>query len=118
VPNSGKVYDRCGICGGDGELCTLKYELSVSTQSFCVGLDVVVQWVAPINHSATDSVAVYSKTNDTVIDQYAFFFVFLALYLASPRLLFLFSQAVQVLSSAVAVPGHHYSLVRQIKTVW
>jgi hypothetical protein len=71
VPNSGKVYDRCGICGGDGQLCVLDYQLRASRNSFCSGLDVVVKWVAPINHSATDSITFFSKTNGSTIDQCA-----------------------------------------------
>jgi hypothetical protein len=69
VPNSGKVYDQCGICGGDGQLCILDYKLTASRNSFCDGLDLVVRWVAPINHTGFDSVVFFSKTNNSVIDQ-------------------------------------------------
>ena len=69
VPNSGKVYDQCGICGGDGHLCVLDYKLTASRNSFCDGLDLLVQWTAPINHTEFDSVVFFSKTNNSVIDQ-------------------------------------------------
>jgi hypothetical protein len=75
VPNSGKVVDSCGICGGDGRLCVLDYQLQSSRQNFCLGLDVVVKWVAPINHSASDSVTFFSKTNGSTIDQCVAFFI-------------------------------------------
>ena len=69
VPNSGKVYDQCGICGGDGHLCVLDYKLTASRNSFCDGLDLLVQWTAPINHTEFDSVVFFSKTNNSIIDQ-------------------------------------------------
>jgi hypothetical protein len=69
VPNSGKVYDRCGICGGNGQLCVLDYQLTATRKSFCAGVDVVLQWTAPINHSVADSITIFSKTNGTVVDQ-------------------------------------------------
>ena len=69
VPNSGKVYDRCGICGGNGQLCVLDYQLRAARDAFCVEVDVMVQWTAPINHSVNDMVTIFSKTNGSIIDQ-------------------------------------------------
>jgi hypothetical protein len=47
----------------------LDYKLTASRNSFCDGLDLLVQWTAPINHTEFDSVVFFSKTNNSIIDQ-------------------------------------------------
>jgi len=66
-PNSHKVFDSCNICGGDGTLCLLDYRLSAAANLFCSGLDLLVAWGAPINHTQQDSLTVFSKTNGTIV---------------------------------------------------
>jgi hypothetical protein len=56
VPNSGKVVDSCGVCGGSDQSCLFDYTIAFTRQLCAGSSSSIVSVIAPSNHSLTDTI--------------------------------------------------------------